>query len=242
MIEIKDLRYSYPDGTEALKGVTLTVEAGEFMLICGPNGSGKTTLVKALLGLHPARRGIVEVGRQTRLGYFDQERAGISPDATLWEAVAPNGEYVKVGSERIHVRRWLQDFLFPTGEQQRRVHTLSGGERNRLHLARLLKSDGNVILFDEPTNDLDVDTLSTAAQARRSISSSRPAAASTTMVRAKVTPLSALPSAGGSASSAAYPSMTSSSPPSSSGSASRSRPGKREAVSPRSWPKRPSRS
>jgi ATP-binding cassette subfamily F protein uup len=153
------LELGWGDGSPLVRDFTLRMVRGDKIGVIGPNGSGKTTLVKALLGLHPVRSGLVEVGRQTRLGYFDQERAGISPDATLWEAVAPNSEYVKVGAERIHVRRWLQDFLFPSGEQQRRVHTLSGGERNRLLLARLVAEGANLLVLDEPTNDLDLDTL-----------------------------------------------------------------------------------
>ena len=153
------LELGYGDGASLVRDFTLRMVRGDKIGVIGPNGSGKTTLVRALLGQMEPRAGIIEVGRQTRIGYFDQERAGIDPDATLLQAVAPNSDYVKVGTERIHVRRWLQDFLFPTGEHARRVGSLSGGERNRILFARLVAEGANLLVLDEPTNDLDLDTL-----------------------------------------------------------------------------------
>ena len=139
--------------------LTLRMVRGDRVGIVGPNGCGKTTLLRVLLGQEQPRAGRIEVGRQTKIGYFDQDRAGIPPDATLPRAVAPNSDYVRLGGQKIHIRRFLEDFLFPVSEHGRQVATLSGGERNRLLLARVVAEGANLLVLDEPTNDLDLDTL-----------------------------------------------------------------------------------
>ncbi len=153
-------RISVGFGAETLvRDFSLRMVHGDRIGIIGPNGCGKTTLLRALLKHLPPQAGRVEHGSWTKVGYFDQERAGISPAQTITEAVCPSGDHVRVGGRRIHVRRYLQQFLFPLGEQQRRFESLSGGERSRVLLARLVAEGANLLVLDEPTNDLDLDTL-----------------------------------------------------------------------------------
>jgi ATPase subunit of ABC transporter with duplicated ATPase domains len=127
--------------------------------IIGPNGAGKTTLFKMLTGQEPVDSGTVKVGDTVELAYVDQSRDSLNPDATVYEEITGNIEHMKVGNREINGRAYVASFNFKGSDQQKRVGDLSGGERNRVHLAKLLKTGGNVLLLDEPTNDLDVDTL-----------------------------------------------------------------------------------
>jgi ATPase subunit of ABC transporter with duplicated ATPase domains len=127
--------------------------------IIGPNGAGKTTLFKMLTGQEPVDSGTVKVGDTVELAYVDQSRDSLNPDATVYEEITGNIEHLKVGNREINGRAYVASFNFKGSDQQKRVGDLSGGERNRVHLAKLLKTGGNVLLLDEPTNDLDVDTL-----------------------------------------------------------------------------------
>jgi ATP-binding cassette subfamily F protein uup len=134
------------------------LQAGERIGIIGPNGAGKTTLLRVILGQEPADSGEVELGKNTRIAYFDQRREELDPESTVYEAAAAQ-DWVTVGGERTHLRSYLETFLFPVPLQRQKVKALSGGERNRLLLARLFLQDANLLILDEPTNDLDLVTL-----------------------------------------------------------------------------------
>jgi ATP-binding cassette ChvD family protein len=127
--------------------------------IIGPNGAGKTTLFKMLAGQESPDSGSITVGDTVVMSYVDQNRDALDPDKTVYEEITEGVEHMKVGGREIHGRAYVASFNFKGSDQQKRVGDLSGGERNRVHLAKLLKRGGNVLLLDEPTNDLDVDTL-----------------------------------------------------------------------------------
>jgi energy-dependent translational throttle protein EttA len=127
--------------------------------IIGPNGAGKTTLFRMIVGEEPADAGALTLGESAELAYVDQSRDALDPEKTVWEEISDGYEQIKVGDREVNSRAYVASFNFKGSDQQRKVGALSGGERNRLHLAKLLRRGGNVLLLDEPTNDLDVDTL-----------------------------------------------------------------------------------
>lgn len=127
--------------------------------IIGPNGAGKTTIFKMIMGEEKPDSGTFEVGETAKLAYVDQTHANIDPEKTIWENFSGGQELIMMGGREVNSRAYLSRFNFAGGEQNRKVETLSGGQRNRLHLAMTLKEEGNVLLLDEPTNDLDVNTL-----------------------------------------------------------------------------------
>jgi ATP-binding cassette ChvD family protein len=127
--------------------------------IIGPNGAGKTTLFRLIQGLEKADKGTFEVGETVKTGYVDQSHAGIDPDKTVYQVISGGSEFVRVGGKEVNARTYLSRFNFSGGDQEKLTGILSGGERNRLHLALTLKSEANVLLLDEPTNDIDVNTL-----------------------------------------------------------------------------------
>ncbi|HEY0025908.1 MAG TPA: ABC-F family ATP-binding cassette domain-containing protein [Longimicrobium sp.] len=141
-----------------IRGFSGMLQAGERIGIIGPNGAGKTTLLRIILGQEPPDAGEVEVGKNTRFAYFDQRREELNPDHSIYEAAA-DSDWVMVGGQRTHLRSYLETFLFPPEKQRQVVRSLSGGERNRLLLARLFLLDANLLILDEPTNDLDLVTL-----------------------------------------------------------------------------------
>jgi ATP-binding cassette subfamily F protein uup len=138
---------------------TATILRGDKVGLIGPNGAGKTTLLKLILGELAPTSGSVRQGTKLQVAYFDQMRAGLKLDATLADTISPGSEWVETGSSRKHVMSYLTDFLFSPERANSPVRTLSGGERNRLLLARLFALPANVLVLDEPTNDLDIDTL-----------------------------------------------------------------------------------
>jgi ABC transport system ATP-binding/permease protein len=157
VLNLHDVAKAYGDRT-LIRGFSTIMRAGERIGVIGPNGAGKTTLLRIILGEEVADRGEVEVGLNTRIAYFDQRREELDADASVYEA-AGNSDWVEIGGRRTHLRSYLEDFLFPTERQQQKVGSLSGGERNRLMLARLLMQPANLLILDEPTNDLDLVTL-----------------------------------------------------------------------------------
>ncbi len=132
---------------------------GGIVGVIGPNGAGKTTLFRMIMGLEPPTSGQLRIGDTVDLAYVDQSRDALTPDHTVYEEISGGRDTLEIGKARIHARAYCGRFNFKGSDQQKFVRDLSGGERNRVHLAKLLRSGGNLILLDEPTNDLDVDTL-----------------------------------------------------------------------------------
>ncbi|PHP27556.1 energy-dependent translational throttle protein EttA [Limimaricola cinnabarinus] len=154
------------EGLKKAMGDKLLIEDLEFSLppggivgVIGPNGAGKSTLFKMLTGQEQPDEGRIEFGDTVKLSYVDQSRDDLNPDATVWEAISGGAEVIELGDASMNSRAYCGAFNFKGGDQQKKVSLLSGGERNRVHMARLLKDGGNVLLLDEPTNDLDVETL-----------------------------------------------------------------------------------
>jgi energy-dependent translational throttle protein EttA len=142
-----------------MDGADFTIPAGAIVGIVGPNGAGKTTLFRMMVGEESPDDGTLEIGETVELAYVDQSRDALDPAKTVYEEISDGKDEVELGKASVNSRAYCSWFNFKGAEQQRKVGVLSGGERNRVHLAKLLKSGGNVILLDEPTNDLDVDTL-----------------------------------------------------------------------------------
>ncbi len=139
--------------------LTFSLPPGGIVGVIGPNGAGKTTLFRMISGEESADSGALTVGETVELAYVDQSRAGLTPENTVWKEISGNLDTIVLGKKEINSRQYVSWFNFRGADQQKRVGDLSGGERNRVHLAKLLRSGGNVLLLDEPTNDLDVDTL-----------------------------------------------------------------------------------
>jgi energy-dependent translational throttle protein EttA len=142
-----------------MEDLSFHLPRGGIVGIIGPNGAGKTTLFRMMVGQEEPDAGEVQIGSTVKLSYVDQSREALNPENTVWEEVSGGHDILDFGWREVNSRAYLSSFNFRGGEQQKKVGVLSGGERNRLHLAKLLKSGGNVLLLDEPTNDLDVDTL-----------------------------------------------------------------------------------
>ena len=158
VIEVQNLRKGFGDRL-LVEDLSFTLPKAGIVGIIGPNGAGKTTLFKMLTGQEAPDSGTVVVGDTVDLAYVDQSRDALDPDASVFEEITGGVEHMKVGNREIHGRAYCASFNFKGSDQQKRVGDLSGGERNRVHLAKVLKTGGNVLLLDEPTNDLDVDTL-----------------------------------------------------------------------------------
>jgi len=158
VIEVNGISKSFGDRL-LIENLSFSLPPAGIVGIIGPNGAGKTTLFKMLTGQEAVDSGTVKVGDTVELAYVDQSRDSLNPDATVYEEITGNIEHRKVGNREINGRAYVASFNFKGSDQQKRVGDLSGGERNRVHLAKLLKTGGNVLLLDEPTNDLDVDTL-----------------------------------------------------------------------------------
>jgi sulfate-transporting ATPase len=135
------------------------LQKGEKVGLVGPNGAGKTTLFRMITGSEQPDAGTLRIGETVQMAYVDQSRDALDPDKTVWEEISGGMDQIKVGDRWMNSRAYTAGFNFKGSDQQQKVGKLSGGERNRLHLAKLLRSGGNLLLLDEPTNDLDVDTL-----------------------------------------------------------------------------------
>jgi ATP-binding cassette ChvD family protein len=164
VVEVEHLDKGY-DGRALIKDLSFTLPRNGIVGVIGPNGVGKTTLFKTIVGLEQPDSGTVKVGETVKLSYVDQDRAGIDPKKTVWEVVSDGLDYIEVGQTEVPSRAYVSAFGFKGPDQQKPAGVLSGGERNRLNLALTLKQGGNLILLDEPTNDLDVETLSSLENA-----------------------------------------------------------------------------
>jgi ATP-binding cassette ChvD family protein len=158
VIEVSDLRKGYGDRL-LIEDLTFALPRSGIVGIIGPNGAGKTTLFRMLVGQEPPDAGTITIGDTVVLSYVDQSRDELRADRTVFQEITDGVEMVRVGNREVPARAYVSSFNFRGTDQQKLVGTLSGGERNRVHLAKLLQSGGNVLLLDEPTNDLDVDTL-----------------------------------------------------------------------------------
>ncbi|MDV7135386.1 energy-dependent translational throttle protein EttA [Williamsia muralis] len=158
VVEVKNLDKGF-DGRVLIKDLSFTLPRNGIVGVIGPNGVGKTTLFKTIVGLEEPDSGIVKVGETVKLSYVDQNRSNIDPKKNVWEVVSEGQDFITVGQNEMPSRAYVSAFGFKGPDQQKKAEVLSGGERNRLNLALTLKEGGNLILLDEPTNDLDVETL-----------------------------------------------------------------------------------
>jgi ATP-binding cassette ChvD family protein len=158
VVEVDHLQKGFDDRV-LIRDLSFTLPRNGIVGVIGPNGVGKTTLFKTIVGLEKADAGSVKVGETVKLSYVDQSREGLDPSKTVWQVVSDGLDYIKVGQVEMPSRAYVAAFGFKGPEQQKPAGVLSGGERNRLNLALTLKQGGNLILLDEPTNDLDVETL-----------------------------------------------------------------------------------
>ena len=157
-LKVRQLKKSY-DGKVVLDLEQVEIQGHKRTAIIGPNGAGKTTLFRLIMGLEHADGGTFEVGETVKLAYVDQTHKDISPEKSVYEVMSGGNELMRMGNRDINVRAYLSRFNFSGADQEKKCGVLSGGERNRLHLAMALKEEGNVLLLDEPTNDIDVNTL-----------------------------------------------------------------------------------
>ena len=158
VVEARDLRKGYGD-VLLIDDLTFTLPRGGIVGVIGPNGAGKTTLFRMLVGQEAPDAGTLRLGETVQIGYVDQSRESLTAEKTVWEEISGGEDELQLGRKTVNSRAYVSWFNFRGRDQQRKVGTLSGGERNRLHLAKLLQRGSNLLLLDEPTNDLDVDTL-----------------------------------------------------------------------------------
>jgi len=164
VLEVTDLEKEYGDKV-LFKGLSFKLPPNGIVGVIGPNGAGKSTLFKLITGQEKPDSGTVRLGETVKLAYVDQSRDDLKPTDTVWQAISGGTDVMVVGKREINSRAYVGGFNFKGGDQQKKVGLLSGGERNRVHLAKTLASGGNVILLDEPTNDLDIETLQALEEA-----------------------------------------------------------------------------
>ena len=158
MIEARGIGKAFGDNL-LFDNFSFSLPPGGIVGVIGPNGAGKTTLFKMIIGTEKPDHGKIEIGDSVKLAYVEQSRESLDPDVNVWQAVSDGLESTKFGTVTVNTRAYVARFGFTGNDQQKKVGVLSGGERNRVHLARMLKSGANVLLLDEPTNDLDVNTI-----------------------------------------------------------------------------------
>jgi energy-dependent translational throttle protein EttA len=158
VVEFEGLRKGYGDNL-LIDDLTFRLPPGGIVGVIGPNGAGKTTLFRMIVGQEKPDKGSIEIGETVHLGYIDQSRDALEGKKNVWEEISGGQDIIQLGKREVNSRAYCSNFNFKGADQQKKVGSLSGGERNRVHLAKMLKSGANVLLLDEPTNDLDVDTL-----------------------------------------------------------------------------------
>jgi ATP-binding cassette ChvD family protein len=164
VIEADDLTKGYDDRL-LIDDLDFKLPPGGIVGVIGPNGAGKSTLFRMITGQETPDDGQITVGDTVNLSYVDQSRDALDPDKTVWEEISGGNDIIKLGPHEVNSRAYCGAFNFKGGDQQQKVGTLSGGQRNRVHLAKMLKEGGNVLLLDEPTNDLDTETLAALEEA-----------------------------------------------------------------------------
>jgi sulfate-transporting ATPase len=158
VIEFRGVTKAYGDRL-LLENMDLSIPAGSIVGVIGPNGAGKTTMLRLITGQEQPDKGTIDIGKSVKITYLDQSRASLDPEKNVWEEISDGNDILDLGGHKRNSRAYVSAFNFQGADQQKKVGNLSGGERNRVHLAKMLRSLGNVILLDEPTNDLDVNTL-----------------------------------------------------------------------------------
>ena len=158
VIEFNDVSKAYGDKL-LFEHLTFSLPPAGIVGVIGPNGAGKTTLFRLIMGIEQPDSGSITVGETVKLAYVDQQHKSIDPDKTVYETISENSEFIRLGNRDINARAYVSRFNFTGADQEKLCGVLSGGERNRLHLALTLKDEGNVLLLDEPTNDVDVNTI-----------------------------------------------------------------------------------
>ena len=158
MLEVTSLGISF-GGLRAVDELSMKIEKGGLVGLIGPNGAGKTTLFRMIMGLEEPTGGSFRVGPTVKLAYVDQQHKSIDPEKTVYEVISGGADLIMLGNRQVNARAYVARFNFSGADQEKKCGMLSGGERNRLHLALALKEEGNVLLLDEPTNDIDVNTL-----------------------------------------------------------------------------------
>src|SRR5581483_5012334 len=158
VIDFEHLSKGFGD-RELIEDLTFKLPPGGIVGVIGPNGAGKTAVFRMITGQEKPDKGTITIGESVQLGYVDQSRDALDGKKTVWEEISGGNELILLGKKEVNSRGYCSAFNFKGADQQKKVGALSGGERNRVHMAKMLRSGANVLLLDEPTNDLDVDTL-----------------------------------------------------------------------------------
>ena len=158
VIEANNVTKAFGDNI-LIEGMTFSLPPGGIIGVIGPNGAGKTTLFRMITGQEKPDSGTFRIGETVKLAYVDQSRDVLDPNKTIWEVISGGDDTIQLGKRQVNSRGYVARFNFSGADQQKKVSMISGGERNRVHMARMLKEEANVLLLDEPTNDLDVNTM-----------------------------------------------------------------------------------